>query len=155
MSDSVRPHRWQLTRLPCPRDSPGKNTGVGCHFLLQCMKVKSESEVAQSCPTPSDPMDCSPPGSSVHGIFQARVLEWTPPIQPPFPAHFFFLSRSSWVHCGYCQLLTIYIFITHFPIPLSSFIDVLPSLQCLTFLTSLLLPLILISYFYCNKLLQI
>ena len=66
-----------------PRDSsppdspiPGKNTGVGCHFLLQCMKVKSESEVAQSCPTPSDPMDCSPPGSSIHGIFQARVLEW-------------------------------------------------------------------------------
>ena len=57
-------------------DSPGKNTGVGCHFLLQCMKVKSESEVAQSCPTLSDPMDCSPTGSSVHGIFQARVLEW-------------------------------------------------------------------------------
>ena len=55
---------------------PGKNIGVGCHFLLQCMKVKSESEVAQSCPTPSDPMDCSLPGSSVHGIFQARVLEW-------------------------------------------------------------------------------
>ena len=61
---------------PCPWDSPGKNTGVGCHFLLQCMKVKSESEVAQSCPTPSDPMDCSAPGSSIHGIFQARVLEW-------------------------------------------------------------------------------
>ena len=60
----------------CPWDSPGKNTGVGCHFLLQCMKVKSESEVAQSCPTLSDPMDCSPPGSSVPGIFQARVLEW-------------------------------------------------------------------------------
>ena len=60
----------------CPWDSPGKNTGVGCHFLLQCMKVKSESEVAQSCPTLRDPMDCSPPGSSVHGIFQARVLEW-------------------------------------------------------------------------------
>ena len=57
-------------------DSPGKNTGVGCHFLLQCMKVKSESEVAQSCPTLSDPMDCNLPGSSVHGIFQARVLEW-------------------------------------------------------------------------------
>ena len=57
-------------------DSPGKNTGVGCHFLLQCMKVKSESEVAQSCLTLSNPMDCSPPGSSVHGIFQARVLEW-------------------------------------------------------------------------------
>ena len=76
MSDSVQPHRWQPTRLPCPWDSPGKTTGVGCHFLLQCMKGKSESEVAQSCPTLRDPMDCSPPGSSVHGIFQARVLEW-------------------------------------------------------------------------------
>ena len=76
MSDSVRPHRRQLTRLPRPWDSPGKNTGVGCHFLLQCMKVKSESEVSQSCLTPSDPMDCSPPGSSIHGILQARVLEW-------------------------------------------------------------------------------
>ena len=74
-SDSVRPHRRQPTRLPRPWDSPGKNTGVGCHFLLQCMKVKSESEAAP-CPTLSDPMDCSPPGSSVHGIFQARVLEW-------------------------------------------------------------------------------
>ena len=76
MSESVRPHRRQPTRLPHPWDSPGKNTGVGCHFLLQCMKVKSESEVAHSCPTLSDPMDCSPPGSSVHGVFQARVLEW-------------------------------------------------------------------------------
>ena len=76
MSDSVRPHGWQPTRLPCPWYSPGKNTGVGCHFLLQCMKVKSEREVAQSCPTPSDPTDCSPPGSSIHGIFQVRVLEW-------------------------------------------------------------------------------
>ena len=76
MSDSVRPHRRQPTRLPRPWDSPGKNTGVGCHFLLRCMKVKSESEVAQSCPTLSDPMNCSLPGSSVHGIFQARVLEW-------------------------------------------------------------------------------
>ena len=64
------------TRLPRPWDSPGKNTGLGCHFLLQCMKVKSENEVAQSCPILSDPMDCSPPGSSVHGMFQARVLEW-------------------------------------------------------------------------------
>ena len=128
MSDSVRPHRWQPTRSPRPWDSPGKNTGVGCHFLLQCMKVKSESEVAQSCPTlatpctaayqapppmgfsrqeywsgeplPSpnrgvrrienesevaqlcptlcNPMYCSLPGSSVHGIFQAKVLEWVP-----------------------------------------------------------------------------
>ena len=76
MSDSVRPHRRQPIRLPRPWDSPGKNTGVGCHFLLQCMKVKSESEVAQSCPTLSDPMDCSPLGSSVHGTLQARVLEW-------------------------------------------------------------------------------
>ena len=76
MSDSVRPHRWQPTRLPRPWDSPGKNTGVGCHFLLQCMKVKSESEVAQSCLTLSDPMDYSLPVSSVHGIFQAGVLEW-------------------------------------------------------------------------------
>ena len=76
MSDSVGPHRWQPTRLRRPWDSPGKNTGVGCHFLLQCMKVKSESEAAQSCPTVSDPMDCSLPSSSVHGIFQARVLEW-------------------------------------------------------------------------------
>ena len=63
---------------PRPWDSPGKNTGVGCHFLLQCRRVKSESEVAQLCPTLSDPMDCSPPGSSIHGIFQARVLEWVP-----------------------------------------------------------------------------
>ena len=115
VSDSVRPHRRQPTRLPRPWDSPGKNTGVGCHCLLQCVKVKSlsrvrlcvtpwtaayqappsvgfsrqeywsglplpspmcESEVAQSCPTLSDPMDCSLPGSSIHGIFQARVLEW-------------------------------------------------------------------------------
>ena len=76
MSDSVQPHRRQPTRLPCPWDSPGKNTGVVCHFLLQCMKVKSESEVAKSCPTLSDPTDCSLPGSSVHGIFQARVPEW-------------------------------------------------------------------------------
>ena len=76
MSDSVPPHRRQPTRLPRPWDSPGKNTGVGCHFLLQCMKVKSPSEVAQSCLTRSDPMDCSLPGSFIHGIFQARVLEW-------------------------------------------------------------------------------
>ena len=75
MSDSVRPHRWQPNRLPCPWDSPGKNTGVGCHFLLQCMKVQIESEVAQSCPTLSDPMDCSLPGSPVHGILYAR--DWS------------------------------------------------------------------------------
>ena len=89
MSDSVRPQRRQHTRLPRPWDSPGKNTGVGCHFLLQCMKVKSESEVAPSCLTLS--MDCSLPGSSVHGIFQARVLEWgaispSGPLQLPLSA---------------------------------------------------------------------
>ena len=92
MSDSVWPHRWQPTRLPRPWDSPGKNTGVGCHFLLHCMKVKSESEVAQSWPTFSDPMDCSPPGSSIHGILQAKYWSgvplpspwWTPshPLRP-------------------------------------------------------------------------
>ena len=76
MSDSGWPHRRQPTRLPSPWDSPGKNTGVGCHFLLQCMKVKSESQVAQSCLTLRDPMDRSLPDSSIHGIFQARVLEW-------------------------------------------------------------------------------
>ena len=75
MSDSVRPHRWQPTRLPRPWDSPGKNTGGGCHFRLQCMKVKSENEVAQSCLTLRNPMDCSLPGSSNYGIFQAGVLE--------------------------------------------------------------------------------
>ena len=76
MSNSVRPQRQKPTRLPRPWDSPGKSTGVGCHCLLQRMKVKSEREVAQSCPTLSDPMDWSLPGSSIHGIFQARVLEW-------------------------------------------------------------------------------
>ena len=74
VSDSVRPHRRQPTRLAHPWDSPGKNTGVGCYFFLQRMKVKSE--VAQLCLILRDPMDCSPPGSSIHGIFQARVLEW-------------------------------------------------------------------------------
>ena len=76
VSDSVRPHRWQPTRLPRHWDSPGKNTGVGCHFLLQCMKVKSESEVAQSCPTLCYPIDGSPPGSAIPGILQERTLEW-------------------------------------------------------------------------------
>ena len=76
MPDSVQPHRWQPTRHRCPWDSPSKNTGVGCHFLLQCMKVKSEIEVTESHPTLSNPMDCSLPGSSIHGIFQARILEW-------------------------------------------------------------------------------
>ena len=77
LSRFSRVHRRQPTRLPHPWDSPGKNSGVGCHFLLQCMKVKSESEVAQSCPTLSNPMGCSLPGPSIHGICQARVLEWS------------------------------------------------------------------------------
>ena len=94
MSTSVRPHRQQPTRLPHPWDSPGKNTGVGCHFLLQCIKVKSKSEVAQSCPTLSDPVDCSPPGSSVHGIFQARVLEWG-----AIPVQCNIVSRLSYPNC--------------------------------------------------------
>ena len=85
VSDSVRSHRRQPTRLLRPWDSPGKNTQMGCHFLLQCMKMKSESEVAQLCPTFSDPMDCSLPGSSVRGIFQARVLEWVPTGCPSLP----------------------------------------------------------------------
>ena len=87
----MQPHRRQPTRLPHHWDSPGKNTGVGCHFLLQCMKVKSESEVAQSCPTHSDPRDCSLPGSSTHGIFQARVLEWVA------------IVFSSWVYIVKCH----------------------------------------------------
>ena len=74
MSDSARSQRRQPTRLPHPWDSSGKNTRGGCHFLLQCMKVKSESEIAQSCPTLCDPMDCSPQGSSINGIFQAGSL---------------------------------------------------------------------------------
>ena len=78
MSDSVRPLRRQPTRLPIPWDSPGKNTGVGCHFLLQCIKVKSESEVAQLCPTLSDPMHCSLPGSSVHGFSRREYWSGVP-----------------------------------------------------------------------------
>ena len=75
MADSVRPHRRKPTRVLCPWDSLGKNTGMSCHFLLQCMKVKSESEVSQLCPTLSDPMDCSTPGSSVHGSFSGLVSQ--------------------------------------------------------------------------------
>ena len=100
MSDSVQPHRWRPTRLPCPWDSPGKNTGVDCHFLLQCMKVKSESEVAQSCPTLSDPVDCSLPGSSIHGIFQARVLESGAIAFSVFPYWLHQFTSPSTVHEG-------------------------------------------------------
>ena len=97
--------RRQPTRLPRPWDSPGKNTGVGYHFLLQCMKVKSDSEVAQSCPTLRDPMDCSLPGSSVHGVFQARVLEWG-----AIAFSMFLISRAELQSCHFLvvseQILT-------------------------------------------------
>ena len=89
----MRPQRQQPTRLPRPWDSPGKNTGVGYHFLLQCMKVKSESEVTQLCLTLHDPMDCSLPGSSVHGISQARVLEW---------GAIAFSDKESWAPKDWC-----------------------------------------------------
>ena len=104
MSDSVQPHRRPPTKLLCPWDSPGKNTGVDCHFLLQCMKVISESEVAQSSPTLSDLMDCSLPGSSIHGIFQARVLEW---VQSPSP----YIVRAFFInHLDCCALKSIPMF---------------------------------------------
>ena len=107
MSNSVRPHRQQPTRLPRLWDSPGKNTGVGCHFLLQCRKVKSESEVTQLCPTLSDPMDCSLPGSSIRGIFQARVLEWGATAFSVFaPSYFeieFCICQRTQNSCFACQ----------------------------------------------------
>ena len=103
MSDSVRPHRRQPNRLSRPWDSPGKNAGVGCHFLLQCMKVKSESEVAQSCPTLCNPLDCSPPGSSVHGIFPGKntgvgchaLLQGIFPTQGSNPRLLYLLQRQA------------------------------------------------------------
>ena len=97
----MRPQRQQPTWLRRPQDSPGKNTGVGCHFLLQCMKAKSESEVAQSCPTPSDPMDRSPPGSSVHGIFQARANNWGLTNEWTWLLHYIFLAiywNKAWLY---------------------------------------------------------
>ena len=99
MSDSVWSQRWQPTMVPCPWDFPGKNNGVACHFLLQCMKMKSESEVTQLRPTPSDPMDCSLPGSSVHGIFQARVLEWGAIAFSDVIYGFYLFIFSSWLCC--------------------------------------------------------
>ena len=104
MSDSVWLHRRQPTSLLCPWDSPGKNTGVGSHFLLQCMKVKSESEVAQLCWTLSDPMDCSLPGSSIHGIFQARVLEWGA------------IAFSRWFFLPLIYLATVFLILDFLPL---------------------------------------
>ena len=96
MSDSVRPYRWQPTRLPRPWDAQGKNTGVGCHFLLQCMKVKSESEVAQSCLTLSDPTDCSLPGSSVHGFSRQEYWSGVP---LPSPRYVYAATAKSLQSC--------------------------------------------------------
>ena len=117
MSNSVWPHRRQPTRLPRPWDSPGKNTGVGCHFLLQCMKVESEREVAQSCLTLSNPVDCSLPGSSVHGIFQARVLEWVAIASYlRLICKFLFLiawCSNSWFHaCMVSHFSRVWLFVT-------------------------------------------
>ena len=94
----MRPHGRQPTRLPRPWDSPGKNTGVGCHFLLQCMKVKSESEVAQSCPTLSDPVDCSLPGSSVHGFSRQEYWSGGPLPSPLCDAGDFLLHHITEAH---------------------------------------------------------
>ena len=121
---TVRPHRQQPIRLLCPWDSPGKNTGVGCHFLLQCMKVKSESEFSQSCPTLSDPMDCGLPGSSVHGFSRREYWNGVP---LPSPCHwlgnhkcvclslsflscsiglyFYFWASTIWVLLYLCRIL--------------------------------------------------
>ena len=99
------PQTGEPTRLPRPWDSPGKNTGVGCHFLLQCLKVKSEREVAQSCPTLSDPMDHSPPGSSIHGIFQARVLEWGAIASPCDHVRRYIIWKISVTHEFFMKLI--------------------------------------------------
>ena len=101
MSDSVRPHRRQSTRLLRSWDSPGKNTGVGCHFLLQCMKVKSESEVAQWCPTLSDPMDCSLPGSSAHGFSRQEYWSGVPLPSPLFSIHMSKCSVNAYERMGF------------------------------------------------------
>ena len=108
MSDSVRPHRRQPTGFCHPWGSPGKKNGVGCHFLLQCMEVKSEREVSQSCTTLHDPVDCSPPGSSVHGIYQARILKWVAIAfsDMKYRTIFFFLMIETlhiWFSCSCCQ----------------------------------------------------
>ena len=163
MSDSVQPHRRKPTRLPRPWDSPGKNTGVSCHFLLQCMKVKSESEVAQLCPTLCDPMDCSPPGSSIHGIFQARVLEWGA-IAFSIPSFYFppiHVFQFSWILfvCSLCLLSgTCIPFVFHtIPkcIPMHS-IDTVGIASVTNFfssvyLMSFLFPCYFITVFFCIK----
>ena len=161
MSDSVRPHRWQPTRLRHPWDSPDKNTGVGCHFLFQCMKVNSESEVAQSCPTLLDPMDYSLPGSSVHGIFQARVLEWGAiafsmcyMVGPYYGSWFFFHSLCQSLLLGVSRPFTFRIII--------DFVSSSLSFYYLFSINSLLIILLLLThtlvfvffFFWCRGLLK-
>ena len=146
MSNSVQPHRQQPTRLPHPWDSPGKNTGMGCHFLLQCMKVKSESEVTQSCSILSDPMDYSPSGSSVHGIFQAGVLEWG--------AIAFSVGHNDRCSKSSCQqhLLPMKVLGKHMPLPGGSWYPWLSFLPlCCTIPTSgqSFMPLVLVSLCLC------
>ena len=143
MSNSVQPHRQQPTRPRHPWDSPGKNIGVGCHFLLQCMKMKSESEVVQSCPTLRQPMDCSLPGSSIHGIFQARVLQWDP---LPSPEWCTWATANLWwtlfhLHPEACLLADVPLVISgQFLFPSSHFL-----FQQLIFYQYLLLLLLLLS----------
>ena len=117
----MRPHRRQPTRLPCPWDSPGtlensKNTGVGCYFLLQCTKVKSESEVTQSCPSLNDPMDYSLPGSSVRGIFQAKEYWSGVPLPSPIASssHRIF-SRVCSALCPLSPMMLSNHFILYYP----------------------------------------
>ena len=139
----MQPHRRQPTRLPRPWDSPGKNTGVGCHFLLQCMKVNSESEVAQSCTTVCDPMDCSLPGSSVHGIFQARVLEWGAiPFSNLLFDHFqFALIHGPNIPGSYARLLFTASDLASITIPNHNWVLILLCL-CLFILSGVVSPLI-------------
>ena len=129
MSDSVRPHRRRPTRLPRPWDSPGKNTGVGCHFLLQCMKGKSESEVAQSCPTLRDPMVCSLPDSSIHG-FSVKSTG----VGCHCLLHITSLHRHIWRRNSYFLQIIILLFIKWGPYCLSSLWNV--TVQLLKDLTS-------------------
>ena len=109
MSDSEQPHRRQPTRLPCPWDSPGKNTGVGCHFLLQCMTVKNKSEAAQWRWTPSDPTDPNLSGPSIHGTFQARELEWVAIAFSIFIAESFILRKLPYKFVYEMHLLLAFI----------------------------------------------
>ena len=146
----MRPHRRQPTRLPRPWDSPGKNTGVGCHFLLQFLKVKSKSEAAQSCPTLSNPMDCGLPGSSVHGIFQAKVLEWL-----PLPRLSQSTSLSSLSHTENSHWLSV-LHMAVYILPCSSLHlshPVLPPLcpQLCSLSTSLLLPCKLVHQYHLSR----